>query len=329
MPQYRKLPSENSCPKVDWFKDLPLPKGRTYTCDKREVFELDHIERENENGQVINIARETGTSKENYLAIANNIKVNGVLLDAQPPFISEDGVLKDGFTRYEALYSLGITHWVFNIVNPKEGFTWNDVNDEIGLGANDHPPSKPATSGDFEKALARWVSIQDKTPTSGECQDWINNIPHSFLPTKVATIAEKVLKSYAAKASMESLDAPDVIRKTKQLMTGNSFTNRIKIMPVNISGNKTYFKRVVCDRVEALANPKIDRTYMVGYTKEVPAEDVEQVRKDGLEYAEKINAWFENAFQLRMKQGARFKFLDIQAFVPQVIGEETDLIKVD
>ena len=117
MPQYRKLPSENSCPKVDWFKDLPLPKGRTYTCDKREVFELDHIERENENGQVINIARETGTSKENYLAIANNIKVNGVLLDAQPPFISEDGVLKDGFTRYEALYSLGITHWVFNIVN--------------------------------------------------------------------------------------------------------------------------------------------------------------------------------------------------------------------
>ena len=328
MPQYRKLPSENSCPKVDWFKDLPLPKGRTYTCDKREVFELDHIERENENGQVINIARETGTSKENYLAIANNIKVNGVLLDAQPPFISEDGVLKDGFTRYEALYSLGITHWVFNIVNPKEGFTWNDVNDEIGLGANNHPPSKPATPGDFEKALARWVSIQDKTPTSGECQDWINDIPHSFLPTKVATIAEKVLKSNAAKASMESFDASDVVRKTKEL-NGNSFTNRIKIMPVNISGNKTYFKRVVCDRVEALANPKIDRTYMVGYTKYVPAEDVEQVRKDGLEYAEKVNAWFENAFQLRMKQGARFKFLDIQAFVPQVIGEETDLIKVD
>jgi len=328
MPQYRKLPSENSCPKVDWFKDLPLPKGRTYTCDKREVFELDHIERENENGQVINIARETGTSKENYLAIANNIKVNGVLLDAQPPFISEDGVLKDGFTRYEALYSLGITHWVFNIVNPKEGFTWNDVNVEIGLGANNHPPSKPATPGDFEKALARWISIQDKTPTSGECQDWINDIPHSFLPTKVATIAEKVLKSNAAKASMESFDASDVVRKTKEL-NGNSFTNRIKIMPVNISGNKTYFKRVVCDRVEALANPKIDRTYMVGYTKYVPAEDVEQVRKDGLEYAEKVNAWFENAFQLRMKQGARFKFLDIQAFVPQVIGEETDLIKVD
>ena len=327
MSKYRRLPSENSCPKVDWFKDLELPKGRTFVCIGREVRALDHIERENNDGQVINIARETGTSKENYLAIANNIKVNGVLLDAQPPFISEDGVLKDGFNRDEAFRSLGITHWVFNIVEPKEGFTWNEVNDEIGLGANNHPPSKPATEGDFKKALARWISRQDKTPTSGECQDWINDIPHSFTTGTVAKIAEKVLKSNSAKASMESLDAPDVVRRTKEL-NGDCFTNRVKIIPVNISGNKTYFKRVVCDRVEYLANPKISQTYMVGYTKDVPADEVEEVRQDGLAYAEKINAWFENAFQLRMKRGASFKFLDIDAFVPQVIGEETELIKV-
>ena len=106
MAKYRRLPSENSCPKVDWFKDLELPTGRTFICTGREVRALDHIERENNDGQVINIARETGTSKENYLAIANNIKVNGVLLDAQPPFISEDGVLKDGFTRFESFESI-------------------------------------------------------------------------------------------------------------------------------------------------------------------------------------------------------------------------------
>ena len=99
MVKYRRLPSENSCPKVDWFKDLELPTGRTFICTGREVRALDHIERENNDGQVINIARETGTSKENYLAIANNIKVNGVLLDAQPPFLSDDDVLKDGWIR--------------------------------------------------------------------------------------------------------------------------------------------------------------------------------------------------------------------------------------
>ena len=327
MPKYRRLPSENSCPKVDWFKELELPKGRTYVCKEREVHALDHIERENNDGQIVNIAREVGTNKENYLAIANNIKVNGVLLDAQPPYLTIDGRLFDGFTRFEALHSLGITHWVFNIVEPKEGFTWNDVRDEIGLGANNHPPSKPATEGDFEKSLARWVAVQDKTPTSGECQDWINLIPHSFTPSKVAKIAENVLKSNATKASMESFDAPDVIRKTRELH-GDCFTDRVKIMPVNISGNKTYFKRVVCDRVEHLANPKVSVTYMVGYTKNIPADEVQQVRQDGLEYAEKINAWFENAFQIRMKKGSDFKFLDIEAFVPQVIGEETDLIEI-
>jgi len=328
MVKYRRLPSENSCPKVDWFKDLELPTGRTFICTGREVRALDHIERENNDGQVINIARETGTSKENYLAIANNIKVNGVLLDAQPPFISEDGELKDGFTRDQSFRVIGATHWVFNVVKPKEGFTWNEVNDEIGLGANNHPPSKPATQGDFKRALNRWIAVQDKTPTSGECQDWINNIPHSFTPAMVANIAESCLKSNAAKASMESFDASDVIRKTKEL-NGDCFTDRIKIMPLNISGNKTYFQRVVCDRVSALSNPKVSATYMVGYTKGVPADQVEQVRQDGLEFAEKINEEFENAFQLRMKRGSSFKLLDIEAFVPQVIGEETDLIKVE
>ena len=329
MPKYRRLPSENSCPKIDWFKDLDLPQGRTFKCDKREVVQLDHIERENENGQINNIAREVGTSKENYLAIANNIRVNGVLLDAQPPsLLSKSNEPVDGFTRLDAFESLGITHWVFNIVEPKEGFTEDDVRDEVGLGANNHPPSKPATQGDFKAALARWVSIQDKTPTSGECQDWINNIPHSFTPSIVAKIAESVLKNNATKASMESFDASDVIRKTKEL-NGDCFTDRIKIMPLNISGNKTYFQRVVCDRVSALSNPKVSATYMVGYTKGVPADQVEQVRQDGLEFAEKINEEFEKAFQLRMKRGSSFKLLDIEAFVPQVIGEETDLIKVE
>ena len=321
--KYRKIASENSCPKPDWFKELELPTGRTFKCIGREVRSLDHIETENDNGQINNIARETGTSKENYLAIANNIKVNGVLLDAQPPYISDDGVLKDGFTRFQAFLSLGMTHWVFNIVEPKKGFTWRDVNDEIGLGANNHPPSKPATPGDFKKALSRWIREQDETPTSGECQDWVNNIPHSFTPAVVAKMVESCLKANAAKDSMESLDASDITRKLK-----GKFTNRVKIIPVNISGNTTYMKRVVCDRVEQLANPKISSTYMVGYTKDIPAEDVEEVRQNGLEYAAKVNSWFEHAFQIRMKKGATFRLIDVDVFMPQVIGKETELIPV-
>ena len=125
---------------------------------------------------------------------------------------------------------------------------------------------------------------------------------------------------------MESVDPTDVINKTKEFRSG--MTNRVKIMPVNLSGNKTYMKRIVCDRVEDLANPKTSSTYMVGYTKDIPAEDVDEVRQNGLEYAAEINSWFENAFQTRMKKGATFRLIDIDAFMPQVIGKETELIPV-
>ena len=67
---------------------------------------------------------------------------------------------------------------------------------------------------------------------------------------------------------------------------------------------------------------------MVGYTKDIPAEDVDEVRQNGLEYAAEINSWFENAFQQRMKKGATFRLIDIDAFMPQVIGKETELIPV-
>ena len=58
MSNFRKLPTASSCPDVDWFKDLPLPKGRTYVCTGREKIKLDQIERTNAEGQVVNIARE-------------------------------------------------------------------------------------------------------------------------------------------------------------------------------------------------------------------------------------------------------------------------------
>ena len=51
-------------------------------------------------------------------------------LDAQPPFISTENVLFDGFTRFDAFKSLGITLVGLQCLEPKKGFTW-DLRDEI------------------------------------------------------------------------------------------------------------------------------------------------------------------------------------------------------
>ena len=47
---------------------------------------------------------------------------------------------------------------------------------------------------------------------------------------------------------MESLEAPDVIRKTNELINLNEKT---KVIPVNISGNKTYFHRVAFEKINS------------------------------------------------------------------------------
>ena len=93
MEKYRKLPTEQSCPKEDWF-EAEFPSGRTFNCIGRRVVELSHVERHNSQGQVKNLSRALGTSKENFQAIANSIKVKGVLLTAQLPFLTVDNPTK-------------------------------------------------------------------------------------------------------------------------------------------------------------------------------------------------------------------------------------------
>lgn len=324
MSTYRKLPTTASCPDVDWFESLPLPEGRTFVCVGREQVALSDVLRTNEEGQVINLARELGTNRENVQDLVNSIKVKGVLLDAQPPFLGVNDSLYDGFTRFEAILSLGLEYWVFNIVEPKEGFTWDDVWDEIGLGANDHPPSKSATRGDFKKRLARWVAIQEEVPTQGQCVDWINNIPHSFSQEIVTNMAQDVLKQNRAKNTMESVDPKTVVQRASQV-----YTNRISVIPVNMSGNKTYFKRAVIEALEAISNPKKSRVVGVGYLKDIPAEQAQEVREAGLKIVDQYNDLFEAAFQERLKVGANFRLFDIDYIYPQVIDEETEMIKVE
>ena len=64
-------------------------------------------------------------------------------------------------------------------------------------------------------------------------------------------------------------------------------------------------------------------------SKNISAEDVAEVRENGLEYAERINENFENVFQERLKKGESFKLIDIKAFAPQIIGVEDGLVDID
>ena len=138
--------------------------------------------------------------------------------------------------------------------------------------------------------------------------------------------AEKVLKTQRSKNTVESVDSKTIVSKVRKEM--DTLTNRVDIIPFNVSGNSTYFKRAAFDVLESISDPKKDMRIGVGYTKDIPAEDMEEVRKDGLKKIEEINALFEAAFQVRMKRGANFKLLDINYMMPQIINVEKKLIPV-
>ena len=75
-----------------------------------------------------------------------------------------------------------------------------------------------------------------------------------------------------------------------------------------------------------LSDKNIKDTLVVGYTKGVSADKVDDVRADGLAVVDKINAQFEKLFEKRMNEGSSFKFLDVDFFAPQKIDDETELI---
>ena len=124
---------------------------------------------------------------------------------------------------------------------------------------------------------------------------------------------------------MESLTPTDVIQRTKDLLNYN-VPNSTKIIPINLSGNSTYIKRILCDRAAALSDKNIKDTLIVGYTKGIPADQANEVRADGLRVVDKVNEEFEMLFQRRLDEGSSFKFLDVDFFAPQKIDDEDDLI---
>ena len=288
-------------------------------CLGRQAIDLDDITRTNDSGQTTNIARSKGTDKEHSQELAGAMKTKGVLIDAQPPFITSTNRLLDGYTRFEAIMSLGMESWVFNVVEPKEGFTEQDVWDEIGLGANDHPPSKRATRSDFTVRLKAHLQTMDISEvTEGYCIDWINRIPHSFSKVIVSNIASKCLTAVRSAETMETLSPTDVVKISKKQIEG-------EIVPINISGNIDYFRRAAMESMKQLAKGK--DPVLVGYVNNTEADELESVRNDAKQQVDRINADFEALFQRRLKEGEKFKLVSLDYHAPQVVGVETDLVE--
>lgn len=304
-------------PNLDWFKNLELPKFRTANVVGLEIRDCSSIIYTNDRGQEINVARSTGTDYVNREKIKNSIEVNGIQVDVIPPVILPDGTSVDGFTRGGALKVLQQEKWVYLVVDLKSEFSIEDLKDELGLGCNNHSPSKPASEDDFEVRLRNWITRQENSPTVQECMNWWNSIPHSFSQKVVENRCNKVVNNIMASSSMVSFNKEAAETVAKKILK-EKLPENAAVIAIN-NGNTTYHKRAFFEALESVAEGKIP--VPVGFLQNVTAENADDERKKLAKQIAKLNKLFRVSAE-KYNTDPTFELLSIEGFVPQALGIE-------
>ena len=318
---YEKIEIPCGTPKVEWFNNFKLPKFRTAKVIGIQVRDCDSIIYTNDQGQEVNIARAVGTDYQNRDKIKNSIEVRGLQVDVLPPVILDDGTSIDGFTRGQALKFLGQTKWVYTVVELKDGFALEDLQDELGLGCNDHPPAKPATDKDFEISLRKWIQRQltlnnNQLPSFDECVKWWNNIPHSFSQQVVENRCSKILSAIMASNSMESLSKKQAEDRAKKLL---SIDNKTHVIAIN-NKRSTYIERSFIQALEAVSKGLDVKA--VGFLDGVPADEAEKARKDLHNSVAKMNKLFR-CYAQKYNEDPTFELISMEGFMPQILEVES------
>jgi hypothetical protein len=315
--KFEKINVPCGVPNLDWFKNLELPTFRTANVIGIEIRDCSSIIYTNDNGQEINVARSTGTDYVNREKIRNSIEVNGIQVDVIPPVILPDGTSVDGFTRGGALKVLEQEKWVYLVVGLKPGSSIEDLQDELGLGCNNHSPSKPASEDDFEVRLRNWIARQESSPNVQECMNWWNSIPHSFSQKVVGNRCTKVVNNIMASSSMVSLSKEAAETLAKKILK-QKLPENAAVIAIN-NKNKTYCQRAFFEALQAVANGK--DPFSVGFLQNVTAEKADDERKKLTKEVAKLNKMFRVAAE-KYNTDPTFELLSIEGFVPQALGIE-------
>ena len=308
------------------YKSLKLPQYRTVEVIGIKNLPVDSINFKNSFGQVINLARSTGTDKQHVKNLLESFLVRGWDTSKIPPIVEEnDNCLYDGFSRHEALLNKDQQESPYLVVKRKGGFTVDDVIDEIGLGANNHTPSRKASILDFKKRFAAFVIRQNangKEVTTNDGLEWFAAIPNSFSDQRITGAIEDVFSTAKARQNMEAFTKKEAQLKGADLLN----LDRSKVFAINKGRNstKTYLQRVVVDIIEHYQEYG-DVPSVVGFLSKVEAEDSGAKRKELEKDVEKINRAMSSLADC-YKRDPDYNFIKLEGFLPQVINEETDLI---
>lgn len=216
---------------------------------------------------VKNRARSGGTDNINTENLEGEFDC-GIRYDQLPPIVTYvEGVLKliDGFTRYRALTRRGQVAWAFDVYEINEGYTLEDLFDEIGLGANNHPASKSAVVDDFVIRGLNWVKRQNHVVSEDEIRNWVNSISHTFTQKKVNNIAKTIQQKAYPDKTLRTFKSDEV----ESYLSAHGFTSGGKIDDEGFAGrvicaepNGTYVPRNFCHILKDVAEGKRSKVHL-------------------------------------------------------------------
>tara|TARA_B100000579_G_scaffold78353_1_gene60829 strand:+ start:490 stop:1476 length:987 start_codon:yes stop_codon:yes gene_type:complete len=320
----------SKCDVVDLskFDGLTLPEYRTVEVIGIQNKKVNSINFKNLQGQIINLARSIGTDRENVRGILESLNVQGWDVTKIPPIVEEENnSLYDGFSRHEGLLEKNHEVAPYLVVRKKEEFTTDDVIDEIGLGANLHSQSKKATITDYKKRFRSFIIREEEKGNQITINDgikWFASIPNSFSDEKIELAIEDVFAAENSRKNMESFTKKVAEQRGAELLN----VNRKSVFAINKgkkSSSSTYFKRVLFDILDYF-DENAEVPNIVGFLSKIEAEDSETKRDELRKDVEKLNRIMARVGDL-YKKDPNFDFINLKGFIPQVIDEESTLIK--
>jgi hypothetical protein len=311
-------------PQLEWYSDLKLPTFRTVDVIGLEIMNVSDIKYLNDDGQVVNLARSTGTDKQNENGIRNSFINQGIDINSIPPVCLDTKELIDGFTRHGSLVGLDTQKYVYLVTKLKEGFTIDDAIDEMGLGLNLHPQSKSATLSDFKKRLSSYIPrFEESNNTKFELDDgkkWFDRIPNVFSDEQIEKAVEDAIKGIRSKENMESYTKAEAEKKCSKFLN----INKNSILALN-SSSSTYIDRGI---VEALNYFDENGTVptVVAFLHKVEAEDADAERRKVIKRIKSLNNVMIRLMN-EYKKDPEFNLINFAGFAPQVIDKEHQIVK--
>jgi len=327
---FRKIDFPCGKPEVNWYiKDCKnIPQFKSVYSIGFQIREIKTLKNVNADGQLKNPARSQGIDYDNVNKIQYSFINQGVDSSIMPPIILPDGTVIDGNNRVEAYRQIGAQYVLVYCVEINEGFTIDDVYDEVGLGMNNHLVSKPMTLKDCKVRLHRYFKRIEE-PSLEKGVEWFESFNHCFSEKEVNDAVQDVIQKERVADTMSPYNKKSTAKYIEEKSLGNFIP-----LNVNVKDSRSlmhYLSREVLSIIDKTSKTgKVPE--LLGFLSNCEAEDAEEQRRKTMKLIKMYNKKFNNVLMLMKaaeEDGEDFELIRLNKWMAQITDVESGIITVD